>query len=143
MSIGVEIAYRVSQGQLFPLIPKAAGSSPRRAMFVSEVVWNLLSTVHDDEEMEDRLGKLLAVKQTWSNSLRGSLLIRLILSCSLRPATPCGKSGACVPLRRSACWADLLSMTCSSPPTTHSASRWALGVARVESCEAHGVSLLE
>lgn len=60
MSIGVEIGHRISEGRLFPLIPKAAGSSPRRAMFVSEEVWNLLSVTHDDEEMEDRLGKLQA-----------------------------------------------------------------------------------
>lgn len=60
MSIRVEIDRRVSEGRLFPLIPTAAGSSPRRAMFVSEDIWSLLTTAHDDEEMEDRLGKLQA-----------------------------------------------------------------------------------
>lgn len=60
MSIAVEIGHRVSEGRLFPLTPKAAGSAPRRAMFVSNELWDLLATTHDDEEMEDRLGRLQA-----------------------------------------------------------------------------------
>jgi hypothetical protein len=50
----------VSRGMLYALIPKAAGTSARRAMFVSEGIWEMLSTEHEDEEMEDRLGILQA-----------------------------------------------------------------------------------
>ena len=60
MSIDDLISDRVSRGMLYPLIPKAPGTSPRRAMFVSEGIWEMLSTEHEDEEMEDRLGILQA-----------------------------------------------------------------------------------
>lgn len=60
MSIHDLIRDRVAKGMLYPVIPKAAGTSPQRAMFVSEDVWNVLSTEHDDEDMEARLGQLQA-----------------------------------------------------------------------------------
>jgi hypothetical protein len=60
MSIEDLIKHKVGAGMLFPLIPRAHGSTPRRAMFVSEDIWSLLSTEHQDDEMEDRLGILQA-----------------------------------------------------------------------------------
>lgn len=60
MSIEDLIRDRVVKGMLYPLIPKAAGASPRRAMFVSEDLWRVLSTEHHDEDMEERLGILQA-----------------------------------------------------------------------------------
>lgn len=60
MSIEDLIAHKVGAGMLFPLVPRAAGSAPRRAMFVSEDIWSLLSTEHQDDDMEDRLGILQA-----------------------------------------------------------------------------------
>jgi hypothetical protein len=60
MSIEDLITHKVSAGMLFPLIPRASGSAPRRAMFVSEDIWSLLSTEHQDDDMEDRLGILQA-----------------------------------------------------------------------------------
>jgi hypothetical protein len=60
MSIEDLIRHKVGAGMLFPLIPRAAGSTPRRAMFVSEDIWSLLSTEHQDDDMEDRLGILQA-----------------------------------------------------------------------------------
>lgn len=60
MSIEDLISHKVGAGMLFPLIPRAAGSAPRRAMFVSEDIWSLLSTEHQDDDMEERLGILQA-----------------------------------------------------------------------------------
>ncbi|WGR91965.1 hypothetical protein MTX26_16770 [Bradyrhizobium sp. ISRA443] len=60
MSIEEIIGFRVSDGMLFPLIPKARGATARRAMYVSEDIWALLSTTHEDEELEERLGILQA-----------------------------------------------------------------------------------
>ena len=60
MSIGTLIRWRVGEGRLFPLFPKAAGATPRRAMFLTEELWQLLNTNHDDPDMEDRLGDLQA-----------------------------------------------------------------------------------
>jgi hypothetical protein len=46
---------------LFPLKPKAAGATSRRAMFLSEGLWTLLQTSYpDDPVMEERLGVLQA-----------------------------------------------------------------------------------
>jgi hypothetical protein len=50
---------------LFPILPKAAGLPVRRAMFVSEDIWSLLSTEHQDPEMEDRMGLLQADLETF------------------------------------------------------------------------------
>src|SRR5262245_14247707 len=60
MSIEALIRWRVGERRLFPLFPKAAGATPRRAIFLTEELWQLLNTEHDDPEMEDRLGDLLA-----------------------------------------------------------------------------------
>src|SRR6266852_5575831 len=60
MSIAALISFRVAEGRLFPLVPRAAGTAPRRAMFLSQELWVLLSTTHADPELEDRLGFLQA-----------------------------------------------------------------------------------
>lgn len=60
MSIVQLIHWRVSEKRLFPLLPKAAGATPRRAMFLSSELWDLLNYSHEDPEMEDRLGNLQA-----------------------------------------------------------------------------------
>lgn len=61
MSIEQLIHWRVNEKRLFPLLPEAAGATPRRAMFLSSELWDLLSADHMvDPDMEDRLGKLQA-----------------------------------------------------------------------------------
>lgn len=60
MSIAAEIGWRVQEGRLFPLIPRAPGSTARRAMFVSEGIHAMLTTTHDDPDMEVRMGVLQA-----------------------------------------------------------------------------------
>ena len=60
MSIEDLILHKVSVGMLFPILPRAPGSAARRAMFVSEDIWSLLSIEHQDDDMEERLGILQA-----------------------------------------------------------------------------------
>jgi len=60
MSIGNVVHWRVNEGLLFPLLPKAAGSAPLRAMYVTKKLWDLLRTSHEDPELEDRIGHLQA-----------------------------------------------------------------------------------
>lgn len=60
MSIEDLIEDRVDRGMLFQLVPKAAGSSPRRVMFICERLHQLLATEHQDQAMEERLGILQA-----------------------------------------------------------------------------------
>lgn len=60
MSIAALVRDRLDRGMLRPLIPKAAGTSPRRAMLVTEDVWLTLSQEYEDGEMEDRMGTLQA-----------------------------------------------------------------------------------
>jgi len=60
MSIDDLILDRIARGMLHPLTPRAKGTSARRAMLISEEIWQVLSTEHDDDEMEDRLGTLQA-----------------------------------------------------------------------------------
>lgn len=60
MSIRSLIQDRVREGMLFPIIPKASGTTALRAMYVSEGLWDLLQTDHDDPDWDDRLGALQA-----------------------------------------------------------------------------------
>jgi hypothetical protein len=60
MSIGDEIRDRVGRGMLFPLEPLAAGEAPIRAMFVSEGLWNALTSPEGDDAWERRIGELRA-----------------------------------------------------------------------------------
>ena|SRR5579863_432479 len=45
---------------LFPVIPKAAGSGPGRALFVYDKLWEFLQSTEGDEAWERRVGELLA-----------------------------------------------------------------------------------
>jgi hypothetical protein len=60
MSIEDEILWRLGEQRLFPLLPKAAGSAPHRALFLTEDIWSMLSTQHGDDELEERMGFLQA-----------------------------------------------------------------------------------
>jgi hypothetical protein len=60
MSIADEICWRVQEQRLFPLVPRAAGTAPRRAMFICQDIRAMLVTTHEDPEMEDRMGALQA-----------------------------------------------------------------------------------
>jgi hypothetical protein len=60
MSIEDEILDRVRRGMLWPLQPKAAGATIRRAMFIGERLWTELNSPEGDEEWEDRIGRLRA-----------------------------------------------------------------------------------
>src|SRR5215216_3735673 len=60
MSIADLIADRVQRGMLFPLYPRAPGSSPQRALLVAEELWNFLQAPGPDDDWEERKGFLLA-----------------------------------------------------------------------------------
>ena len=45
---------------IFPLLPRAAGAPIRRALFVEEVLWRVLTSPEGDEEWEKRVGELRA-----------------------------------------------------------------------------------
>ena len=66
MSIGTVIGWRVDQRSIFPLVP--ASGSILRAMFVTEAVWTALNASYDDEEMEDRMGRLKADLEFFASS---------------------------------------------------------------------------
>jgi hypothetical protein len=60
MSIENEIADRVQRKMLFPLLPRAPGSPVRRALFVAEDLWSILTSDIGDPEWERRVGQLQA-----------------------------------------------------------------------------------
>lgn len=60
MSIDDLITDRLARGMLHPLELKVRGTPARRAMFVSEGIWRMLSMEHGDDDMEERLGILQA-----------------------------------------------------------------------------------
>lgn len=60
MSIADEIVDRVRRGMLFQLTPRAAGSTVRRALFLSEDVWSILRSSPGDDGWEERVGQLQA-----------------------------------------------------------------------------------
>jgi hypothetical protein len=60
MSIEDEIEDRVRRQMLFPLIPRAAGATIRRAMFVEEWLWKELNSTQGDPEWDERIAKLQA-----------------------------------------------------------------------------------
>lgn len=70
MSIREMIRLRVTEGSLFPVRPKAAGTTSRRAMFVSEALWTLFETSHPDPEMEERIGHLQADLEAFADGTR-------------------------------------------------------------------------
>lgn len=60
MSIEDEIIDRHGRGMLFPVVPKAAGATIRRALFVDEHLWTALTSPVGDDAWEIRIGKLRA-----------------------------------------------------------------------------------
>jgi hypothetical protein len=60
MSIHDEILDRADRGMLFPILPRARGSTIRRAMFVNEALHALLNSPEGDEEWEQRVAALRA-----------------------------------------------------------------------------------
>jgi hypothetical protein len=60
MSIDALINWRIQENALYPIKPRARGASLRRRMYVPPEIWEMLQGVHEDEEMEDRLGSLQA-----------------------------------------------------------------------------------
>lgn len=66
MSILDLIAARVSDGMLFPLFPRAVGTSAKRAMLIAEGLWNFISEPGPDQEWEIRKGFLQADLETFA-----------------------------------------------------------------------------
>lgn len=60
MSIQDEIIDRWTRGMLFPVVPKASGSTIRRALFVNEALHAVLNSPQGDAEWEKRVGELRA-----------------------------------------------------------------------------------
>jgi hypothetical protein len=60
MSIDDWIVDRVKRGMLHPLLPRSRGEAARRAMFVSEHLWGVLTSPQGDPEWERRVGELQA-----------------------------------------------------------------------------------
>jgi hypothetical protein len=60
MSIRALIQSRVDEGMLFPLLPKAAGATALRAMYVSEALRDFLENEHPDPDWDERIGLLQA-----------------------------------------------------------------------------------
>lgn len=60
MSIEDEIVDRCDRGMLFPLLPKAAGATTRRAMFIEEGLWAELNSSEGDPVWDERIGRLRA-----------------------------------------------------------------------------------
>jgi hypothetical protein len=60
MSILDVIVARVGEGMLYPLFPRAAGASPKRAMLIAEGLWNFIHESGPDQDWEDRKGFLQA-----------------------------------------------------------------------------------
>jgi hypothetical protein len=60
MSIRDEIKDRVRRGMLTPLIPRAAGATVRRALFLTEEVRGILYSDEGGPEWEQRVGELRA-----------------------------------------------------------------------------------
>jgi hypothetical protein len=50
----------VARGMLYPLIPRAAGSSARRALLVYDKLWDFLQSPEGDEAWERRVAELQA-----------------------------------------------------------------------------------
>lgn len=60
MSIHDEILDRVGRGMLFPVLPRAPGSTIRRALFVNEGLNAVLTSPEGDEDWERRVAELQA-----------------------------------------------------------------------------------
>lgn len=60
MSIEALIIDRMGRGMLFPILPKARGSTIRRALFVNEALHSVLTSPEGDQDWEKRVGELQA-----------------------------------------------------------------------------------
>lgn len=60
MSIDDLIRWRVQEGALHPLKPRAKGVPCKRRMYLFKDLWDVINREHDDEEFEARLGELQA-----------------------------------------------------------------------------------
>ena len=60
MSIVDLIVNRTAQGMLFPLYPRAPGTSPKRALLLAEDLWKFINEPGPDQDWEDRKGALEA-----------------------------------------------------------------------------------
>jgi len=60
MSIKDEIKDKCDRKMIFPLVPLVPGATMRRAMFISEELWNDLNSEEGDLEWEERIGQLQA-----------------------------------------------------------------------------------
>ena len=60
MSIQDEILDRWNRGMLFPVLPKARGTTIRRALFVNEGLHAVLNSPEGDQDWERRVGELRA-----------------------------------------------------------------------------------
>jgi hypothetical protein len=60
MSIQDEIVDKVTRNMLFPVLPRAAGATIRRALMVGESLWNLLNSPEGDAAWEERIALLQA-----------------------------------------------------------------------------------
>lgn len=67
MSIKLHIRDCVRRQMLFPITPKARGTSPRRAMFVIEEVWRILQSPEGDDAWEQRVANLQADLEVFAN----------------------------------------------------------------------------
>lgn len=68
MSIEDELADRVGRRMLFPVLPRAKGAAPNRAMFVAEGLHEVLNSPEgDDEDWERRVGELQADLERFVN----------------------------------------------------------------------------
>ena len=65
MSIEDEIVDRVARGMLYPLLPQAAGETPRRVMLLTEFLWGFLNSPEGDQDWEQRVGELRADLETF------------------------------------------------------------------------------
>lgn len=66
MSIGQSIRQHRADGRLHAIIPKAHGTAPKRAMFATEGLWDTLQASYQDEEFEERMGRLQADLETFA-----------------------------------------------------------------------------
>jgi hypothetical protein len=113
MSILDVVAARVADGMLFPLVPRAAGTAPKRAMLVAEDLWTFLHESDADPEWEDRKGFLEADLEVFAEGQRiGPRYLFLLYPL----AREFGRFVAGVQTLRYVSWADSLGRTFLLPP---------------------------
>ena len=66
MSIRKVIGWKAGDRSIYPLVPESG--SILRAMFLGESLWTALNASYEDEEMEDRMGRLKADLEFFASS---------------------------------------------------------------------------